>query len=395
MKIVIIHQHFRTPNVGGALRSYYLATGLQKHGHQVSVVTSHNDHQKSILQIDGVRVHYLPVSYDNHLSFLGRIRSYLLFAIKASFYSHRFKDSDLCYAISTPLTVALVAWHMKWWYKTRYVFETGDLWPEAPIQLGIIKNTIVKSLLKGLEKYAYRKAEALVAVSESMALILKSKCPGKAVYVIPNMADVDSFQSEPKNPLLEEKYNVKGQFVIAFFGTMGFSNDLDALLSLASAAQDKNLPVTVIFKGDGADRARLAQRVKSEELQNVLFLPFTSQNEMLEVMNITDAYYISFVDVPILSTGAPNKLFDGLAAGKLIIVNYQGWIREIVEQWHCGIYHERSNPEKTVEELAQFLNSAAELAVAKQNSRKLAEEVFARDKVVAEFEQAINRLAAT
>ena len=42
MKVLYIHQYFRTPDEGGAIRSYYLAKGMVDNGIEVELITSHN-----------------------------------------------------------------------------------------------------------------------------------------------------------------------------------------------------------------------------------------------------------------------------------------------------------------------------------------------------------------
>ena len=64
MRIFYIHQYFKTPEEGGAVRSYHLAKGLADAGIQVEVITGGNVKSYDQRWIDGVKVHYLPVSYD-------------------------------------------------------------------------------------------------------------------------------------------------------------------------------------------------------------------------------------------------------------------------------------------------------------------------------------------
>jgi hypothetical protein len=47
---------------------------------------------------------------------------------------------------------------------------------------------------------------------------------------------------------------------------------------------------------------------------------------------------ISFCDFPALEAGSPNKFFDGLAAGKIIITNYKSWISDLIIEHNCGFY---------------------------------------------------------
>ncbi|MDH5598214.1 MAG: glycosyltransferase, partial [Cyclobacteriaceae bacterium] len=130
MNITFIHQHFTTPQSGGALRSYYLATGLQKLGHSITVITTHN-HPKKIIEItEGVTVIYLPIKYHNHYGFLKRVYSFLVFVRKAFSVLKSLEKPDLLYSISTPLTTGLIAIKAKRVLGIPYCFEVGDLWPE-------------------------------------------------------------------------------------------------------------------------------------------------------------------------------------------------------------------------------------------------------------------------
>ena len=79
MKVLYIHQYFRTPEEGGAIRSYYLAKGLVEHGIEVELITAHNEPKASTKIIDGITVHYLPVFYDNEQGFLQRIYAFFKF----------------------------------------------------------------------------------------------------------------------------------------------------------------------------------------------------------------------------------------------------------------------------------------------------------------------------
>ena len=79
MKVLYLHQYFKTPIEGGAIRSWYLAKGMVDAGHDVVMITSHNQDHAVTKTIDGITVHYLPVYYDNKLKFIGRILSFIKF----------------------------------------------------------------------------------------------------------------------------------------------------------------------------------------------------------------------------------------------------------------------------------------------------------------------------
>ena len=113
MKIIYIHQYFKTYSDGGSSRSYYLAKALTDNGYEVEMITSHNEPFYKKVNIEGITVHYLPVYYDNAYGFIGRVRSFLNFVIKAYRLALSIKNAHLCYATSTPLTVGIIALLLK------------------------------------------------------------------------------------------------------------------------------------------------------------------------------------------------------------------------------------------------------------------------------------------
>jgi hypothetical protein len=137
VQIVILHQHFNTPVSGGAIRSYYLAKALLDAGNEVTVITAHKGAYTCSV-VEGIKVHFLPVPYDNRFGFSARSWSFLVFVFGIIRRPRLFKEASYCYAISVPLTIGLAALWIKRFYKTPFLFEVGDLWPDAPVQLGFI-----------------------------------------------------------------------------------------------------------------------------------------------------------------------------------------------------------------------------------------------------------------
>lgn len=342
VQVLILHQFFNTPERGGPLRSYYLATALRQAGHSVHVVTTHNQPKCRQETVEGIDVHYLPVTYNNRYGFFRRIYSFLRFVIHIIGYASKFKNVSVCYAISAPLTTGLAAIVIKWRYGIPYVFEVGDLWPEAPIQLGIVRNALLKIILFRLEAAVYRRALSIVALSSAISQNIGQRFPNLIVHELPNMADTKYFEPGTDDGL-KEKYGLQNRRVISYIGTMGLANGLDFVLDCAEACEKKMLPVTFVLCGEGAKKDTLQQAAFQRNLQNVLFLPFQNREGVREVFRLTDIALVCFQPLPILGTGSPNKYFDALAAGKVIAVNFNGWIRDEIEQHACGFYAANGN----------------------------------------------------
>ena len=77
MKVLYIHQYFRTPAEGGSVRSYYLSKELVKKGFEVEMITTHNHAYYEEKEIEGVKVHLLPIYYANELPYKKRVMAFL------------------------------------------------------------------------------------------------------------------------------------------------------------------------------------------------------------------------------------------------------------------------------------------------------------------------------
>lgn len=379
MRILYIHQYFKTPEEGGAIRSYYLASALAEEGHEVIMLTSHNLKTYKVVHMNGISVHYLPVFYSNELNSLDRGKAFLTFLWQARWLLHKLRPYDLCYVSSTPLTVGLLALYARQQLKTPYIFEVRDLWPEAPVQLGYIKNKLLKKALYRLENTLYEQATAIVALSPGVAQSIRQTVPSAPVKLIPNMADCHFFQPSPKNEGMAGKMGVQDNFVVGYFGAAGPANHLQYLLQAARACLHHSLPVKFLLAAEGSCLKALKEEAAQTGLKNCIFLPYGSKREVKNWLSITDAVYTSFGPYPVLETNSPNKFFDGLAAGKLSIVNTKGWLKELVEEHRCGFYTKPEEPEDFVNQLLPFLENSRLLQEHQENARLLAEKYFSRE----------------
>lgn len=371
MNVYLFHQHFHTPERGGALRSYYLATSLATNGLQVTVISSHNEPEIKRETINGFEVIYLPIFYQNQLSFYKRIKAYLNFAISAVQYARKLPKANLHYVMSTPLTSGLIGIYFKWFNRTPYVFETGDLWPDAPIQLGFIKNSVLKYLLYALEKTIYKQAKALVALSPSMKEILEKKISNKEIFLLPNMTDISAFEKGVAD--VPKEFSSTLPFTLAYLGSVGFANGLTYLIDVARLCEKEKLPIRFFIVGDGAAKPALEETCKKLNVSNIQFFPATNRDGVIEILKHVQAVYISYRQEKILETGSPNKYPDGLAAGKLVVTNFGGWIAKEIVSRNCGFYYSPNQPEQFVEKIKDYLSNPFQMGIITDKAKTVAQ----------------------
>jgi glycosyltransferase involved in cell wall biosynthesis len=328
--------------------------------------------------IEGVKVHYLPVAYDNSFGFYKRGFSFLQFAYKAKNLIKKLSRPDVLYITSTPLTTGLIGLWAKRKLAIPFIFEVRDLWPEAPIQVGAIKNKLFQKALYQLEDKIYKQALKIVTLSPGILNYIRDKAGQKEIFLIPNFCDNQFFL--PNDEFVSR--DLKQKVVISYIGAMGKVNALEQFVYLAKEAQDQAKDWLFVIMGKGDKEKELKKLSKDLGILNLKFYPFGNKYEVRKMLALTAVSYISFAHFPVLRTNCPNKFFDSLSMGKAILINQKGWVYDLVKDHRLGMYHHSSNHRKTVRQLDDFLSSSSALKTAKTNARELALLHFSKEKAV-------------
>ncbi|BFO66786.1 glycosyltransferase family 4 protein [Chryseobacterium sp. S0630] len=393
MNILYIHQYFVTPQEPGGTRSYWLAQELIKNGHKVTMLTSSSKFSEDVkvVEIDGIEVVYIKEDYDQNMSVSRRLKAFLKFMYKSSVLGLKQKDIDLVIATSTPLTIGIPALILKWFKKKPFVFEVRDLWPEVPIQMGAIKNSWTIKTTRLLEKVIYKNASRVIALSPGMQAGVVKYIPKEKTSMIPNMAKMDEFWPRGKNDQLMEKLDLKkDSFKIVHFGSLGLANGAHTIVESAKLLNNRE-DIEFLFVGGGSTEKDLVDEVEKNNLKNVKFLGKFPMTDVSEIVNFSDVSMISFLDIPILYTNSPNKLFDSLSAGKPIIVNSAGWTKDIAEKYHCGYYVNPNRPEELVQKVLYLKDNPELVKEMGQNARELAETVYDKSILCKKFVEVIEQ----
>lgn len=388
MRIVYIHQYFVTRESQGGTRSYEFARRLALAGHEVHIVTANsrkanNRKQPKSETIDGFRVHWLRVPYSNQMGYFRRILAFLDFAIKASWLS-RALNGDIIYATSTPLTIIIPAYLASIFKNVPIIFEVRDLWPSVPISLGALRSPILIRASRSLEMFAYLKARHIVALSPDMKTeIVKLGILENKISVIPNSSDRDLFAVDSKFGLewrlQHPKINTRP--IVLYCGTFGKVNGVQYLARLAAEIRKFDTTIVFVAIGDGAEKQLvIAEAEKLGVLEeNFFVLPAVSKREVVTAFSAADVIISTVIPVKELEANSANKVFDGLAANKPIVINYGGWQQEFLEDEGAGLRLPYEALDMAARMLSEFMNSETQMTKAKQAATKLARTKFDRD----------------
>jgi glycosyltransferase involved in cell wall biosynthesis len=402
MKIIYLHQYFATPESNAGTRSYEMAKRLVAKGHEVTFVTtsaylSNNYVLKAgwnELQIDGIRLHVLHLSYSNKDSFIKRIIKFLQFSWLSTLKSLSIK-SDVVFATSTPLTIAIPGLIYSKIKRVPLVFEIRDLWPELPVAVGAIKNPLLIKLAEWLEKYTYKNSTRLIGLSPGMCNgITRHGIAKDKVTLATNSCDTELFDVDK---CIGESYKesdldfLKGRKLVVYTGTFGLINNVGYLPELAKSMKEIDSQVCFVAIGDGMEKQAVID--KAIELNvldsNLYILPPVPKTEIVKLLSAADISISLFGPIPEMWHNSANKLFDALASFTPIAINYGGWQKDFIEEYQCGLVLDPIDHKKSAKDLSIFLSEEDGYRNASEQCKYLAYNKFSRDMMAERIEKAL------
>ena len=394
MKVLYIHQYFNTPEDGGGTRSYEFAKKLVKLGHKVTMITSSDQCNFTQKIIEGIDVVYLKVSYSNHMSFKRRLLSFIMFGIKAIFAGFKINNCDLIFATSTPLTIAIPGILLSFIKRIPMIFEVRDLWPEVPIQMGLVKSKLLIKILRWFERFTYKYSKHIVALSPGMMKgIIDAGIEKGKITMIPNFCNTDFFKPEESNKELIKELEGIGEPIISYAGAISYANNVELIIDTAEKLQKKGQKVLFVIAGDGSLKQELENKSKYLGLQNVLFLGKINKYEVLELYRKSLAILVLFAKLPVLTTNSPNKFFDAISTGKPVITNMDGWIGSLIEKYNIGFSIDQDDENTLMNAVIEMVNlEENKVKDMELNARKLAVEKFDSDNMVLQLENIFKKV---
>lgn len=275
-------------------------------------------------------------------------------------YAVKYGKPDVIYASSVhPLTL-VAGIRLAKRFGVKCVCEVRDLWPESLVAFGAASpHNPAVTVLHWLEKWIYTQADVVVFTMEgAYDYILEQgwdkQIPRSKVHYINNGVDLEAFQYNREHfqvddPDLDDPNIIK----IVYTGTIRLVNNLGALLDAAKRVTDPR--IKFLIWGDGDQLPALRQRVRDEDIDNVVFKRRVEKKFVPSIVSRADYNYINGMDNDISRFGiSPNKLFDYFAAGKPVLMYIRAKYNP-AERFSCGLICESQ------EDLDALLRRLAEI----------------------------------
>ena len=368
MRILLVHQYFLPKDMAEGNRWNRMTKVWAEMGHEVTVISGmynlatgekypwckgriicREDYAENITVLRA----YTSESYNKN--FVCRAWAYFTVMVlgfwAAVFYTKGKYDAVL--ATSPPLTVGPVGALIAKVKRCPFIFEIRDLWPESAIDTGVLTNSFLIRMMYMMEKYSYKHATAINALTPAFVEKLKADkgIAPERLWMIPNAADLDVIRPGEVNRNIRERHGWGEKFVALYTGAHGKANCLWQLIEAARLLKE-DPEFMIVCLGSGMERDALMQTAQEEKLANIQFLPPVSKGEVGLYLNACDVTAIVLKKVDTFKTVYPNKMFDSMSASKPIVLAIDGVARElVVEQANAGVFVEPENAKEIVDAL--------------------------------------------
>lgn len=251
------------------------------------------------------------------------------------------KDIDIYYASSTPPINGLIMALLKKFKKFKIVYSLQDIFPDSLVNTGMThKGSLLWKIGRAIEKITYNAADRIIVISEDFKKnIMEKGVPEEKIELVYNWVDENRVVNiERKDNILFDRYNLdRDKFYICYSGNIGHTQNMEMLVSVAKAIEDKK-EIGFVIVGDGAFKPKLEELIKENNLNNITLIPFQDYSDISYVFSLGDAgLIISKKDVG--SNSVPSKTWSIMSAERPVLASFDkgSELDRIIAETHCGI----------------------------------------------------------
>lgn len=349
MRLLLLTQYY-PPEVGAAqARLGAVVRELVRAGQEVEVVTAMPNYPTGRIaegyrgrfylreSREGVTVHRLWL-YPAVGAGVARLLNYGSFSLTAFAGLLRARRPDYLLVESPPLSLGVTAAVAARLWGVPFIFNVADLWPDAIRELGVLSDGYLLRAAERLERWIYRRATYVNAVTEGIrtALVTRKGVPAEKVLFLPNAVDMDGYRPIPPDEDLAQRLGVAGKKVVLYAGTHGYAHALEYALEAAHLlASDTD--IRFLFVGDGSEKAMLLARARTLGLTNVSFLNPVPATEIPALLSLAFCGLVCQRDLPLFLSARSVKAFSVMACAKPVVFAGRGEGARLIEESGAGV----------------------------------------------------------
>lgn len=398
MRILIVVPNF-IPEIGSAAHIYYdLARGFHRRGHDVDVITSfprtyylaggNTDSTFPLDEtIDGINVHRCkyPILRDNLL--LRGFEHFILSHYYFKTYKKLGKNFDICLIYIPPLPLYYFAKKVKKHDGTPSILNYQDFHPKELVDVGVLKNRIIISLMEYIERQSYRNSDFITVLTEGGINFVSNRGgnPIKVAHIF-NSVNLDEINCAKEICTFKREEGIEDKFLISYAGIISYFQNIDFVLNAAKQLLDQK-DVIFYIVGDGNYREQLIKRVQDEKISNVKILPLQPREKYYNIINSSDISLIS-LDSRMKTPCLPGKTINLLAFEQpiLAIVPSGSETAKVIEKSQSGLIVEHENIIQLTQAILELKNDPEKRKKFGENGRRYVEKNMNLEKNLISYE---------
>lgn len=262
------------------------------------------------------RIH--PFASKSKANLVARAAAFVVFSVVAgacAIFAGGRRRVDAVIAMSPPLTLGIVGWCVALARRSRLIFNVQDVFPDAAVHTGAVRNPVVIAVASWLERFTYRRSAAVVVLSNDLQRNVRAKLPDACadrVHVIENFVDVHNIAPRDRMTSYRRELGIGDEVVVMYAGNVGFSQSLDVVIEAAC-----RLP-TLTFLINGSGSALTLLKAQALDIPNVRFGDYQPEERLAEVLATGDIHVVP-LRKGLASASVPSKTYSILAAGRCVV----------------------------------------------------------------------------
>ena len=357
MKLLIISQYFTPDITAAAYRISETVDGLNKNGIDVFVITStpHKSNADSNLKNDEDNIIRIKVPFFRKQTKITYLYQYVSFTLKSIIKSLNLRKHfkyDIILVSSPPITIAFVAFIVKFITKKPLIFDIRDIWPDSAVAINkLSKEGLVYNFFKKVEKYIYTKSDYLTCVAEPMRNYIRNLSQKDNIKVIYNGASDELLNLN----INKSKFDYEQDFFYTYAGNIGHAQDIITVVKAFSKflSENKNKNCYLNLIGNGPEKENVMNF--SKDLfgnDRIIFKEEVQKKELQKELLSSHVLIIPLIKSDIFKLTIPSKVFDYMTFQIPIVSTISGEGKQILSESQSNI-----NTKLTVDDLAESFSN--------------------------------------
>lgn len=388
MKILISNVSIKDYPAAAFLRSFYLAKGLAKRGHNVTFITNQKDRFKFPYEIE-IRDKVKIVSFPSLLSSKYIIYGYTVFSTLLKIIYVIFKKYDIVHSDlhrNTSLWPCLVH---RFIYRSKLVSEWWDfLGPSGQYDS---KSKYWKKTIGPYDNRMELRSKIISDATIVLAEFLRQKAielkiPNEKIFKLWGASDIHNIKFYPSSKENRKLFGIDESKLVLIFSGMSTAEFEENLITFKALKRlrEEGIDICIARTGRKFSDEYLKKYDISDEL---LQLGFVDYNEYDKLLSCADAFILIQENNNKNKGRWPNSSGDYLAAGRQVFSNSIGDINELEKIFESGfVIINKLDENEVYMKLKEFSEKVQQYSLSYPNIRKFAEEFFSWDVRTLELE---------